>query len=282
MKNGYFVFQNSSFSSTSISFTCRGDRQLDMKMEMSNDRYHINDTFEQSDEDDDFSYDYNESKKYNPRKNKCLFVLYCIVPIYLIGVIAYLVHFCIREKTPLISNACHYQNVTMNNFEYISLIVSRNFLDSFDIGPSASLHDKERRLLTQSILSNFNLYVRNEQLNSPICLDFYVENILNNSKVLPRYSEELCKFRNSLDVENVPFEIYINNTDAMYRNYVYMTKTFCNAYILLLYNRFSSLENYSEKLDQNILFGALAQNNILFLFSAHLLQFIKTNKICTI
>lgn len=238
-------------------------------------------------------YDYIETKKsksnYRITKTKALiYGAYFSVPSYIILTVACILLFTTYNNSStnfVFNNNSCCLNLTSDELEYISLIVSRPFLDTiqlYDIEFEIThpLNDDEKRFLIRSILTNLNLYNNKYQLNAPIYLDYYVEEIIKYSKSQRCCSDRLCKFQKSLNADNVPYEIYVKNTDPFYKNYVYATKIFCNTYIMQLYNRFLLIPQEDKVYIRSRLYEIIYDDKFLEKFAKHVVEYVKMNKFC--
>lgn len=258
----------------------------------------------------DYINDANSShimKVYHSYKRVFLFGFFCSIPSYVIIVIACTLLFYDNgiknnnnntndQLAPSSSgngDAGMCLNMTTDELEYLSLLVSRPFLDTFNIdtGNNDAAHiitypldEEERRFLIRSMLSNINLFMKKRELNSPKYLEYYVNEIIKYSNSQTCCSERLCKFQKQLKIDETQFEMYTNNIDVFYRHYAYGTKLFCNAYVLIMYNRFLHVwdtpNTDTKQFVRSIMFDIMNDNSLLYLISTHVMQYVSSNKFC--
>lgn len=225
----------------------------------------------------------NHSSSISEWNNRALlYGMYCSVPPYIIAVMAFILLFSSTEKNESPSGSCCL-NMTTDEMEYISLLVSRPFLETFNlhevtVDVSKALDDKERRFLATAILTNQNLYNDKRQLNAREYTDYYIDELFKYSESAACCSKRSCDFVKNLVSDNAPYDLYVKNTDPLYVNYVYVTKTFCSTYILQLFKRYT--QQTDKMYARSRLYDVMYDNKFFNIFVNHLTDYMKKNKLC--
>lgn len=185
-------------------------------------------------------------------------------------------------------------NMTIDDVEYIALLVSDPFLNSFDIARYANDNDwedtidaeryqtnltypltkYERRTLVRSIVANLNVHNDQHLTNSPCVRD--IRHFAKSSRNC--CSKRLCEFRHSLTTV-YPSEIYSNSVGVLNKNYVYVSKFFCDTYLLILYDRLVLAAKSDYEIGR-IMRRDIDADNFLYIFISNFINYLSINDMC--
>lgn len=223
------------------------------------------------------------------RKRACIFAICCfLASSYIAGTIGFMVYYCSVEKVHSPVLAQNAVNLTERELQYVGLITSRSFLNTFEVTENGSseldrpLDDAETRFLTRTILSGLiDSRDTGRASNFKEYLDYYEREVVNYRGPRLCCTGTFCEFRKRFRSDNALYEIFVNNVDATNNDYAYITKSFCHAYILVTFRRFSAIaDDPIYEFLRNDAYMTFHESVFLNRFALHIDKYIESNRFC--